>query len=71
MECCQKNKKIKTENGEKQFPEHKLQNKTIIRNIEDSLPFLRRSTKIACPSSLLHMIFGVGKPFALQVKLIF
>lgn len=34
-------------------------------------PFLRRSTVILWPSSLRHVIFGVGKPSALQVKLIF
>lgn len=71
LESCQKAARKQQTKREKQFPGHKLQTKTIIRNIEDSLPFLRRSTKIGCPSSLLHMIFGVGKPFALQVKLIF
>lgn len=34
-------------------------------------PFLRRSTVILCPSSLRQEIFGVGKPSALQVKLMF
>lgn len=36
-----------------------------------NLPFLRRSTEMGWPSSLLHMILGVGKPSALHVRLMF
>jgi hypothetical protein len=34
-------------------------------------PFFRRSMLMPCPSSLRHIIFGVGKPSALQVRVIF
>lgn len=37
----------------------------------ENLPFFLLSTDIACPSSRLHIIFGVGKPSALHVRLIF
>jgi hypothetical protein len=34
-------------------------------------PFFRRSILMPCPSSLRHISFGVGKPSALHVSVMF